>query len=176
VTGLVRRRVGGAARPGGVIQKSFGPNTVTEGGQVKVAYTRLLDGDDLADLRGVDATTTQLQGWVDKACEARILVVGDRMFTVRITAGSVASRVDWRADFAALSYEWIDTPLEVEDGVRAYMNALGLAYAALDFAIDRHGQFVFFESNGSGQYGWLEAQTGAPITAALADLLQGERP
>ena len=54
------------------------------------------------------------------------------------------------------------------------MKALGLAYAALDFGIAKDtGRFVFYESNSSGQYGWLEAQTGAPITAALADLLAG---
>ncbi len=165
-----------AARTGGVIQKSFGPNTVTEGGRLKVAYTRRLDDAALADLRGVDATATQVQEWMDKACEARVVVVGEQLFTIRITAASAASRVDWRADFDALSYEWIDTPPEVEQGVRAFMESLGLTYAALDFGIDADGQFVFFESNSSGQYGWLEAQTGAPITAALADLLQGERP
>ena len=33
------------------------------------------------------------------------------------------------------------------------------------------------ESNSSGQYFWLEAQTAAPITKALADLLaEGKRP
>ncbi|MGH3565275.1 MAG: hypothetical protein ACRDRH_04440 [Pseudonocardia sp.] len=52
--------------------------------------------------------------------------------------------------------------------------ALGLAYAALDFGIEADtGRVAFYESNSSGQDGWLEAQTGAPITAALADLLAG---
>lgn len=161
---------------GDVVQKSFGPNTVTEDGQVKVAYTRRLDAEALGDLAGVATTATQVQSWVDKAWEARIVVVGDRMFTIRISAGSAAARVDWRADFDALSYEWIDTPSNVEDGVRAYMKALGLAYAALDFAVDSGGEFVFLESNSGGQYGWLEAQTGAPITAAIADLLERGRP
>lgn len=169
------RRFAEVSDTGGVVQKSFGPNSVTEGGQTKIAYTRRLDDDALADLRGVDATATQLQGWVDKTSEARLVVVGDQLFTIRITAASAASRVDWRADFDALGYEWIDTPAEVDHGVRAYMKTLGLAYAALDFGIDAHDRYWFYESNGGGQYGWLEAQTGAPITAALADLLQGER-
>jgi hypothetical protein len=98
------------------------------------------------------------------------------MFTIWITAGSAAARVDWRADYDALSYEWIDTPAKIAHGVSAYMKAFGLTYAALDFGIDAADRFWFYESNSAGQYGWLEAQTGAPITAALADLLQGERP
>lgn len=167
------RRFAGSV-PGGVVHKSFGPNTITEGGRLKVAYTRRLDPVDLADLRGVGSTALQAQAWVDKQAEARVIVVGERMFTILVKAGSAAAHIDWRADFDALTYELIDTPPEVEAGVRGYMKALGLAYAALDFGIEADtGRVAFYESNSSGQFGWLEAQTGAPITAVLADLLTG---
>jgi glutathione synthase/RimK-type ligase-like ATP-grasp enzyme len=120
----------------------------------------------------VASTATQLQRWVNKASEARVIVIGERLFTILIHAGSQAAHVDWRADFPALTYEWIDTPAQIAESIRAYMKTLGLAYAALDFGIEADtGRYVFYESNSSGQYGWLEAQTGAPITAALADLL-----
>jgi ATP-grasp ribosomal peptide maturase len=160
-----------ADSPAGVVRKSLGHNTVTEGGQLTVAYTHRLTAEDLADLAGADATATQAQQWVNKIHEARVVVVGQRMFTILIRAGSPASRVDWRADYPALSYEWVDTPPEVEKGLRAYLTEMGLIYAAVDFAIDTAGQWIFLESNSSGQYFWLEAHTGAPITTALADLL-----
>jgi glutathione synthase/RimK-type ligase-like ATP-grasp enzyme len=156
---------------GGVVCKSFGSNAVTEGGRLKVAYTHRLTDADLADLRSVGATATQIQRWVHKSHEARVVVVGRRMFTILIRAHSDPARVDWRADFGALTYQFVDTPPEIENGLRAYMDKLGLAYAAFDFAIDTDEHAWFLESNGSGQYGWLETQTGAPITAALADLL-----
>jgi ATP-grasp ribosomal peptide maturase len=156
---------------GGVVCKSFGSNAVTEGDQLKVAYTRRLTDADLADLRSVGSTATQIQRWVRKSHEARIVVVGRRMFTILIRAHSGPARVDWRADFGALTYQFVDTSPEIEKGLRAYMDTLSLAYAAFDFAIDTAGRAWFLESNGSGQYGWLETQTGAPITAALADLL-----
>lgn len=156
------------------ICKSFGPNTVTEGGTLKVAFTRRLDDTDLNRLGSVGSTATQLQRWVDKAHEARVVVVGEAMFTILIKAGSLAGHVDWRADFESLSYLLVDTPPQVADGVRTYMKALGLAYAALDFAIEKDtDRWVFLESNSSGQYGWLEAKTAAPITDAIADLLTG---
>lgn len=45
------------------------------------------------------------------------------------------------------------------------------------WAINTDGRWVFLESNSSGQYFWLGAHTGAPITTALADLLtEGLRP
>jgi ATP-grasp ribosomal peptide maturase len=165
------------ASPTGVVRKSLGPNTVTEGGSLTVAFTHRLTVTDLADLSGVNATATQVQHWVDKTHEARVIVVGDRMFTILIRAGSVASRVDWRADYLALSYEWVDTPPEIEKGLRAYVTRMGLTYAAVDFAIDVNQRWVFLESNSAGQYFWLETNTGAPITTALVDLLaEGARP
>jgi hypothetical protein len=52
------------------------------------------------------------------------------------------------------------------------MDTLGLAYAAFDFVIEQDtGRWLFLESNSSGQYAWLEAATGAPITKALVNLL-----
>lgn len=163
--------------PTGVVRKSLGPNTVTEGSKLTVAFTHRLMSTDLEDLSGVEATATQVQQWVNKIYEARIVVVGQSIFTILIRAGSEASRVDWRADYPALSYEWVDTPSEVEKGLRGYMAQMGLAYAAIDFAIDADERWVFLESNSSGQYFWLEANTGAPITRALADFLaEGARP
>ena len=46
-------------------------------------------------------------------------------------------------------------------------------YGAFDFAIT-DDFWYFLECNANGQFGWLEAETGLPITAAIADLLLGE--
>lgn len=160
------------AAPDGVVCKTFGPNSVTELGVPKVAYTHRLTDHDLNDLRGITTTTHQIQHWVDKAREARVVVVGERMFGVGIDAHNPSARVDWRTDFEALTYNLVEIPPPVEKGISRYMETLGLTYAAFDFAIEHDtGRWVFLESNSNGQYGWLEAATGAPITDALANLL-----
>jgi hypothetical protein len=110
-----------------------------------------LDQPDLHGLSSVASTATQFQQWVDKDHEARIVVVGEQLFTITIEAGSEASYVDWRADFPSLTYRWVDTPAEVAAPIRAYMKSLGLAYAALDFAIERDtGRWVFLEFTDQG--------------------------
>ena len=136
-----------------------------------MAYTHRLSQDDLTDLRGVGVTAHLLQWWIEKSHEARVVVVGRRVFAIAIYANSATGRVDWRADFPALSYEIIDPPPAVQTGVTTYLKLLGLAFAAFDFAIDQSGTWWFLESNSSGQYGWLEDATGAPISQAIADLL-----
>jgi glutathione synthase/RimK-type ligase-like ATP-grasp enzyme len=162
--------------PGGLVCKTFGPNSVTEDGVPKVAYTHRLNDHDLNDLRGISTTTHQIQHWVQKAREVRVVAVAEQLFGISIDAHSAPSRVDWRADFDALTYQRMEIPPSVEKGVRRYMDTLGLTYAAFDFVIEQDtGRWLFLESNSSGQYAWLEAATGAPITKALVNLLVAGR-
>lgn len=54
------------------------------------------------------------------------------------------------------------------------MRSFDLLYAALDFVVTPDEEWVFLELNPGGQYGWLEAATGVPLTGYLADLLARE--
>lgn len=162
------------ARTGtGLVQKTFGSNVVATGDRRLVHYTRRLSDPDADDLAGVSLTAHQFQEWVDKDHEVRAVVVGEQVFAVAIRAGSPAARTDWRADYAALTYDLVTLPDDVTAALHRYLRHFGLTYAAVDLVVDRDGRHVFLESNSAGQYGWLEAATGAPITAAVADTLAG---
>jgi hypothetical protein len=58
------------------------------------------------------------------------------------------------------------------------MRSLGLVFGALDFVVtdkaDETHQFI--EINPNGQWGWIENNTGQPISRALADALKGDQP
>jgi ATP-grasp ribosomal peptide maturase len=155
---------------GMTVTKILGANTILEDGVRKVAFTRLLTGADLTDLRGIDVTTHMFQRWVPKACDARVIVIGDR-----ITAATIRSRgaghVDWRVDYDAASYALAEPPAGVVSGVRELMRVLDLRYAALDFVVGPDGRWTFLEINAGGQYGWIEDKIDVPLTEQLADLL-----
>ncbi|MGH3802717.1 MAG: MvdC/MvdD family ATP grasp protein [Pseudonocardiaceae bacterium] len=160
-------------RPG-VVVKPLTANLLYEDNTYKMGWTRKLSADDLADLRGVNATAHLVQDWVEKAWECRAVVVGDEVFAVAIHAGSEAARIDWRSDYPALSYEVIDLPLGVENALRAIMDELGLVYGAFDLSVSNDGGseiFWFLEINPGGQYGFLEGETGIPITDSLVRFL-----
>lgn len=115
--------------------KSFGPNSVTEGGALKVAFTHRLDDLESRDLSGVASTATQVQQWVEKDFEARIVVIGEALFTFTIHAGSDDARTDWRADFDALRYALIDHATRcrgrsppLHDGVRTRLRRVRLLH------------------------------------------------
>jgi ATP-grasp ribosomal peptide maturase len=159
------------AANGTTVTKILGSNTILEEGVRKVAFTRVVNEADLADLRGVDITTHLFQRWVPKAYEARVVVIGGHITAAAIHAANAESYVDWRADYDSSSYELIDPPAEVVTGIRQLMGVLDLRYAALDFVIDPDDQWIFLEINAGGQFGWIEDKTGAPLTDQIADLL-----
>jgi hypothetical protein len=51
---------------------------VSRGYERDAVETHHLTTDDLADLTGADATAAQVQQWVNKIHEARVVVVGQR--------------------------------------------------------------------------------------------------
>jgi ATP-grasp ribosomal peptide maturase len=164
------RRFAGDA-PEEVITKALGPAGITEHGQVKVAYTRRLSAEDLAEPGGVSATATTLQRFVPKAYEVRLTVIGHQTFPIAIHASTEAARTDWRCDPAALRYEVVCLPETVAEGVWRYMRQTNLAYAGFDFVVTPEGQWVMLEANTSPQIGWLQAATGAAMVEAMATML-----
>jgi ATP-grasp ribosomal peptide maturase len=168
--GSARRFLSGRA-PGGFATKALGPAGTVRDGLVKVAYTRRLSSGDVDALDSVAITATALQEFVPKAFEVRLTVIGDRWFPIAIEASTERARTDWRSDPDALTYKFVSVPDTVVDGVSAYMKHTGLAYAGLDFVVTPEGGWVLLEANTGPQFGWLEAATGAPMAAAMADLL-----
>jgi ATP-grasp ribosomal peptide maturase len=140
-------------------------------GKIRIIYTSpVTNPDDLLD-PALGRTAHLFQERVDKDHEARAVVVGDRVFTVAIDAASEAARTDWRSDYDALSYRVIDLPDDVSARLVALHRRLGLSFGAVDLIRDVSGRWLFLETNQSGEWGWLVAETGIDVAGALADLL-----
>lgn len=162
--------------PHDTITKALGPASITEEGQVQVAYTRRLTSDDVDALGSVAATATTLQRFVPKAFEVRVTVIGEQVFPVAIHATTDDARTDWRSDPAALRYERVPLPDTVAAGVSQYMKQTNLTYAGFDFVVTPEEEWVMLEANTGPQWAWLEAATGAPIVEAMATMLAEGAP
>lgn len=155
----------------GVVIKVLGSNWLHDNGKRMVAHTHRLTSADLADLDGITLTTHQIQEWVPKQYEVRLIVIGKQMFAVAIHTTDSDAHVDWRANYDALDYTQIDVPSHVARVVGTFMTAATLNFSALDFVVTPENQWVFLESNSGGQYGWLTATLGNTVSDALASLL-----
>ncbi|MGH4016451.1 MAG: MvdC/MvdD family ATP grasp protein [Pseudonocardiaceae bacterium] len=126
----------------GTITKALGTSGITEDGQQKVAYTRLLNSDDLAEIGCVSLTATTLQKFVPKAFEVRLTIIGDQWFPIAIHAATDGAYTDWRSDPSALTYEFVPIPDTVADGVLRYLKRTNLTYAGLDFVVTPDERWV----------------------------------
>jgi ATP-grasp ribosomal peptide maturase len=132
---------------------------------VKVAE---VTAEEITD--AIAGTAHLFQERVAKVADVRVTVIGDRVFCVRIDS----ALLDWRTDYSALTYTPVEAPHGLEYALRRYLDHFGLVFGAFDFCVDGDGRWWFLECNPSGQWYWLETETGLPMLAALADLLQGE--
>jgi glutathione synthase/RimK-type ligase-like ATP-grasp enzyme len=116
-----------------------------------------------------------LQREISKAADLRVIVVDDHVFATRI--GSQAheeTKVDWRRGGRAdLAHETVTLPTDIAEACVGVTRRLGLRFAAIDLVEDRTGHIWFLEANPNGQWAWIEQRTGAPITAAIVDGLEG---
>ncbi|MEU5320981.1 ATP-grasp ribosomal peptide maturase [Streptomyces sp. NPDC021056] len=122
------------------------------------------------DFAAVAFGPTLLQRRVAKRADIRLTVVGDRMLAARKTTAE-DDEVDVRFASPASPWRPTDVPPRVAEAVRAYMRDAELAYGAFDFAEDADGTWWFLECNQSGQFGFVEVETGQPIARSIAEWL-----
>jgi ATP-grasp ribosomal peptide maturase len=123
--------------------------------------TTEVEPDDIDDT--VAGTAHMFQARVAKVADARVTVIGAQAFSVRIDSGML----DWRADYAQLTYSVVNPPAGIEGALHAYLRSFGLVFGAFDFAIAADGSWHFLECNPSGQWAFLETPTGLPLTASM---------
>ncbi|MFF3332446.1 ATP-grasp ribosomal peptide maturase [Streptomyces sp. NPDC002888] len=131
-----------------------------------------------ADFAAVAFGPTLLQRRVAKRADIRLTVVGDRMLAARKETDPDAPLDDVDVRFASAGLPWrpVEVPTCAVDGVRKYLREAQLAYGAFDFAEDADGTWWFLECNQSGQFGFVEVETGQPIARTIAEWLAEPGP
>jgi ATP-grasp ribosomal peptide maturase len=155
--------------------KALGPGGPTSlDGNAHALWTTQVRADEITD--AVRLTAHQFQQWIPKAYEVRVTAVEYRMFAAEIHAGSDAARIDFRTDYDHLTYRPCHVPETVAAGLRELLDTLRLSYAACDFLVsEEDGRWYLVDVNPNGQWGFIP-ELRAPITHALADLLEGKTP
>jgi glutathione synthase/RimK-type ligase-like ATP-grasp enzyme len=150
-----------------VIYKVFEPPILPD---QKVIFTSVVDPNDLDD-PAIHLTAHMFQEQIPKEFDARVTVIANKCFGVAIHANSEAAKVDFRADYDAVSYTPLTLPIELPGQLRTYLDKFGLEFGAFDFAVTAEGKYYFLECNPNGQWGWLQDETGLPMAEAFAEYL-----
>jgi ATP-grasp ribosomal peptide maturase len=130
---------------------------------VRIAEVGAEDIDD-----HVAGTAHLFQERIPKEADVRVTVIGTRVFCVRIDS----DLLDWRTDYGRLEYTPVEPPPRTTAALFRYLDHFGLVFGAFDFCVGEDGRWWFLECNPSGQWYWLEPETGMPMLEAMADLLE----
>ncbi|MFC8373474.1 ATP-grasp ribosomal peptide maturase [Streptomyces sp. NPDC057239] len=130
------------------------------------------------DFSAVAFGPTLLQRRIAKRADIRLTAVGERLLAARKATRPDADPEEVDVRFAAPGSPWepVEVPARTADAVRAYLRRSELAYGAFDFAEDTDGTWWFLECNQSGQFGFVEVETGQPIARTIAEWLSRPIP
>jgi MvdD-like protein with pre-ATP grasp domain len=157
---------------GNVVYKLLGfPFYEVEGEAAASTFTSLVPQDMLKEAHRVRATAHLFQEYQNKICDLRVVIIGERLFTVEIHPLSEEARIDFRRDYRALRYAVHQLPETIQQALFALTRQYRLCYAAIDLLYTLEEQYVFLELNPVGQLGWLEEPTGLPLFQTLACFL-----
>lgn len=109
------------------------------------------------------------QNFIEKAYELRITVVGSEVFPALIrTPKTGLASIDWRHAHFESIFEKCTFEGRERTRLLDFHDAVGLRFAAYDFAVSQGGKLYFLEVNPAGQFLWLEQALGLQITKAIA--------
>jgi hypothetical protein len=110
------------------------------------------------------------QAFIEKDYEARVTVVGSRIFVAKIrTPKTGLGNVDWRHSHFEDIFEEGNIPFEVANMINKFQKISELRYGAYDFIVSPEGNWYFLECNPAGQFLWLERSLGFKISNAIAE-------
>ncbi len=157
------------ASHGEVIVKPLKSGLIQDTPRERVVFTSKIQELDSSRIPG---HPNYFQKQINKRCDLRITVVGNKLFPAEIHSQDVEdSIIDWRKGSEHVKYGKHILPTEIESKCLDLVRALGLEFAAIDMILDREGNYYFLEINPNGQWAWLEKSLDFDISGAIVDLM-----
>lgn len=144
-----------------------------ENGSVLGLYVNKLNKKDLDKFQEYSENPITLQRYIEKDFEVRYTVIENDHFVCRISSQlSDKSNIDWRRyDIENTPHISIKPNIEIQDKVNILLKKLNLSFGALDFIVDKNGDWWFLEVNSTGQWLWIEDLTGLKISDGIVKSL-----
>lgn len=136
--------------------KSLDTAIVHDNDQEAFVYTRIVDPADITDVRYRSPFIVQ-QALIPKI-DLRVTVIENQLVAVSLV-GEKEINEDWRLYKDSIHYEIIQLPLEIEAACKLFTQSLSLNFAAIDLIL-HNNQYFFIEVNPTGEWSWLQKNTG----------------
>ncbi len=139
----------------------------------KVVFTNKLRGN--LQKGQIEFSPNFFQAHIEKLYDVRVTMVGEKAFAVLIDSQhNNDTLVDWRKGEHVLNHIKIKLPDAILNQCISLLKILNLRFGAIDFILDKNGNYIFLEINPNGQWAWIEKQTGYKISNEITNLLEYE--
>jgi glutathione synthase/RimK-type ligase-like ATP-grasp enzyme len=121
-------------------------------------FTSAVTQEDINSFDLVTHCPTLFQKRIDKSYDVRATIIDDFSVFVKLVATDRdCQRLDIRRNnMEDVKYSPVEPPEAIRSATLALIRSYGLRFAAIDFAIDKFGNWVFLEINPNGQWAWLD--------------------
>lgn len=150
--------------------KSIDAAIVSKGEKEAFVYTDIVDGATLEDFR-YDSPFFVQQALTPKL-DLRVTVVGSELVAIAIK-GDRQIAEDWRKFDGKITYQVYDLPQEIKQKCFHFSNKLNLKFAAIDLIL-HNSEYYFIEVNPTGEWSWLQKNTGLPLDKLIIKALTDE--
>ena len=137
-------------------------------------YTCEIKENDIDNLNNIESSPVLFQEKINKKLDIRITYLDGQMVAVSLQSADDQLLDIRRNNMSRVHYKAIDVPEDVSKSITKLLNDYQLRFAAMDFAIQEDGTWVFFEINPNGQWAWLDLEAETNIyqlfTHAVTDI------
>ncbi|MFI0206810.1 MULTISPECIES: hypothetical protein [Streptomyces] len=149
------------AHPSGVIVKAVRGTPETR------SLTKRVTEEHLGNRASIESCPAIYQELVPGTRHLRVHIFGEACLTALLNSEDL----DWRPRLAAARVQEYTLASEIEGKARAALRQLGLTMGVFDFKLTDDGECVWIELNPQGQFLFLEALCGIPLTQAISNHL-----
>ncbi len=134
-------------------------------------YTEIYEGDELKPIRY--SSPFFCQEGLQPKLDIRVTVIEDTVIAIKIFD---KERIDgdWRRLKNKLNYAVIDLPTDIQNSCVQYVKKLNLNFGAIDL-IYHEDEYYFIEINPTGEWSWLQQNTGFRIDREIVNSLNAKR-
>lgn len=152
--------------------KSIDSAIVFTDGKEAFVYTRIFRDDQLDD-NTFDAPMFIQEALVPKM-DIRVTVVGENLVAIGIL-GEAGIAGDWRTYEHNIKYEVVTLPVDIKEKCFHFMKLFNLKFGGIDLIL-HNDKYYFIEINPTGEWSWLQKNTGVGIDEMIVKELSNGRP
>ena len=128
-----------------------------------VIYTSLVSNEEIENIELICGCPTLFQEAISKSSDIRVCYLDGSITAVELVSLTDGQQIldIRRNNMTNVTYRVLKMPVNIESMLIKLVRSYNLRFAAVDFVIDKKGNWIFLEINPNGQWAWLDLESDA---------------